>query len=231
VYYTTVLGKYTYPANTNGQLLYENANKHLETTKTLLDQSAKYALSTIGINASDIYDLLRIVFYNIDEWVISYNPINLFEKKIGALDRIMTPVVTLINTKLFSIINSRNEGFNENTIQKFTRSASQGEKWMTSNQMFRAKPTKYNDNWLMTIGTKRFRSLGNAETGNGIGGKNISKSLLKSHYSELQVESIVALPHSSPIISGEINPYCLINEDGGILEDMELTEQTKHCYD
>jgi len=231
IYYTTVLGKYTYPQNTDGRLLFDNAMKHLETTKTLLDQSAKYALSTIGINATDIYDLLRIVFFNIDEWVITYNPINMFEKKIAALERIMTPVVTNINTKLFSIINSRNEGFNEATIKKFTRSASQGEKWMTSNQMFRAKPSKYNDNWLMTIGTKRFRSLSNAEQGNSLGGKNIAKTLLKSHYSELQVESIMALPHSSPIISGEINPYCLIDEDGSILEDKELSAATEHCYD
>ena len=230
-YYKTVLGKYTYPANTQPRLLFDNAEKHLATTKTLLDQSAQYQLSTIGINATDIYDLLRIVFYNIDEWIVSYNPIDMFQKKIGALDQIMSPVVSAINTKLFGIINTKNEGFNEDTVKKFTRSASQGESWMTANSMFRAKPTKYNDNWFMTIGTKRFRSLGNTEQGNNLGGKNIPKSLLKSHYSDLQVESIMALPHSSPIITGEINPYCLINDDGAIIADAMLSAISEHCYD
>lgn len=230
-YYLTALGKFTYPTNTSGILLYENAEKHLATTKTLLDRSAQYQLSTIGINVTDIYDLLLTIFYNIDEWIVNYNPTDMFLKKIGALDQIMSPVVSAINTKLFGVINSEHEGFNAEKIKKFTRSASQGESWMTANPMFRAKPTKYNDNWFMTIGTKRFRSLGNTEQGNNMGGRNIPKSLLKSHYSDLQVESIMALPHSSPIVSGEINPYCLINEDGAIIADAVLSAITEHCYD
>ena len=189
-----MLGKYTYPSTTNAQLLYDNAEKHLETTATLLDPPAQYQLATINIRVHDVYDLLREVFYNIDRWIVSYEPTNLFSKKIGSLSQLMAPLVSSINTKLFGVINAKNEGLTPDTVKRFVTTASQGENWMMANAVFRANPTICNDNSLLTVLTKRFRSLENTETKSTTGGRNMPVALLKAHPSQLVVESILALP-------------------------------------
>lgn len=216
-YYWCALGKFTSPAITNAMLMYDAAKKHLETTDPLLDPPAQYQLSQIGINVKDIYDLLLVVFFNIDNWLVGYNPTNLYEKKIGALDQIMAPLVTLINNRLFQIVNNKGEGLTQETVKKFVNSASQHESWLTGNSAFRANPSICNDNWMIAIGTNRFRSLENAETKGGTGGRNMPVALLKAHPSQLVVESLLCLPPSNPIVSGNINAFLQIDEDGNIL--------------
>ncbi len=229
-YYWCVLGKFTSPAVTNSQLLYDNARKHLETTDPLLDPPTQKQLSQINVHVNDIYELLRAVFFNIDNWVVSYDPTNLYDKKIGALDQIMAPLVTTINTKLFQIVNNKNEGLTQETVKRFTTSSSQHETWLTGNSAFRANPSICNDNWLIAIGTKRFRSLENAETKGGHGGRKMPVALLKAHASQLVVESILAIPASSPIVSGEVNPFIEIDHAGNIIRPKWYNE-VKHVFD
>ena len=231
MYYKTVLGKYTYPSNTNAQLLFDNARKHLETTDTLLDPPAQYQLSQIGIKVKDIYELLLVAFFNIDQWIVGYNPTNLYEKKIGALDQIMAPLVAIVNSKLFQIVNNRNEGLTQETVKRFTTSASQHESWLMGNSMFRANPTICNDNWLIAIGASKFRSLENTETkASPNGGRNMPVALLKAHPSQLVVESILTLPPSNPIVGGNVNPMLRIDEDGNIIKP-DWADEIDHVFD
>lgn len=231
VYYKTVLGKYTYPSTTNAQLLYDNAEKHLETTATLLDPPAQYQLATIGIQVNGIYELLREVFYNIDRWIVSYEPTNLFSKKIGSLSQLMAPLVSSINTKLFGVINAKNEGLTPDTVKRFVTTASQGESWMMANSVFRANPTICNDNSLLTVLTKRFRSLENTETKSTTGGRNMPVALLKAHPSQLVVESILALPPSAPVVSGEINPMIQVDMETGFFIIPSWYKEISHVFD
>lgn len=221
-YYWTVLGKYTYPNSTNAQLLFDNARKHLETTDTLLDPPAQYQLAQIGINVKNIYELLFYVFFNLDNWMVSYDPTNLYEKKIGALDQIMAPLVSLINNKLFMLVNDRDEGMTHETVKKFTTSASQHESWMMGNSTFRANPSICNDCWLIAIGANRFRSLENTETkSNNSGGNNMPIGLLTAHPSQLAVESILCLPPSARI--GALQRVIVVEQES------ELLEYSKAC--
>ena len=220
-YYWTVLGKYTYPNNNNGLLLYDNARKHLETTNTLLDPPTQRQLVKIGINVRDIYDLLFSVFLNIDNWIVSYNPTDLYNKKVGSLDQIMAPLVTQINSKLFQIINNKSEGLTQETVKRFVSSASQHESWMMGHTAFRANPTICNDCWLIAIGSKRFRSLENTETKGNTSGQNMPLALLKAHPSQFVVESPLALPPSARI--GAL--YRVID----IEKESELLEHPKAC--
>lgn len=232
VYYTTVLGKYTYPAATNAALLFDHACEHLKTTDTLLDPPAQRQLAQIGIVVHDIYDLLLYAFFNMDNWVVGYNPTDLYTKKIGSLDQIMASVVSTINSKLFQIINTKNKHLSHDVIKSFVTGASQHENWLAGNPTFRASPTMCNGNWLCTIGTKRFRSLENTETkaSKGKTSKNMPLYLLKAHPSHLVVESINALPPSSPIVSGEINPFLIIDDDGNIIKP-DWADALDHIFD
>ena len=226
MYYRVVLGRYTYSqirgTDPNKAVMYaDNACKHLATTDTILDEPAKVQLRKIGINVDNIYDFLLVAFYKMDEWLVNYSPCDLYDKKIGSLDSIMSPLVYNINKKLFVLVNAKDAELKLNTVRSAIKKCSQMENWVTTNPAFRANPAFCNDNELITITGKRFRSLENVETAGSRANKKtkvMTNSLLKAHPSHLVVESIVALPESSPVVSGEINPYLKIDDNGQILK-------------
>ena len=234
-YYKTVLGKYTFPTCTNAGTMYDGAIKHLETTDTVLDVPTIYQLSLIGINVKDIYELLLSIFYNIDNWLVGHDPTDLFHKKLGSLEKILSHVVTKLNTQLFQIINNRKEGLKGEIIKQFTRSVSQTEDKITRSEMFRANPSFCNDNWLIGIGAQRYRSMQNTETASPEksgkkSGKKMPKELLKAHPSHLVVESIDHLPPSNPVSSGSINPFVQIDKDGNFIKP-EWYPEIEHVFD
>ena len=234
-YYKTVLGKYTFPTCTNAGTMYDGAVKHLETTDTVLDLPTKYQLSLIGIHVTDIYELLLKIFFNIDNWLIGHDQTDLFHKKIGSLEKILSGVVTKLNTQLFQVINNRKEGITSETINRFTRSVSQDESKIVRTESFRANPQICNDNWLIAIGAQRYRSMQNTETAsleskNKKSGKQVPKDLLKAHPSHLVIESILHLPPSNPIASGSINLFVQIDDDGNFIKPPWYNE-IEHVFD
>lgn len=238
MYYRVVLGRYTYSqirgTDPNKAVMYaDNAGKHLATTDTILDEPAKVQLRKIGINVDNIYDFLLVAFYKMDEWLVNYSPCDLFDKKIGALDSIMSPLVYNINKKLFGLVNAKDAELKPNTVRSYIKKCSQMENWITTNPAFRANPSYCNDNELITILAKRFRSLENVETAGSRANKKtkvMTNSLLKAHYSHLIVESIVSLPESSPVVSGEINLYLKIDDNGQIIRP-KWADALVHVYD
>ena len=226
MYYRVVLGRYTYSqirgTDPNKAVMYaDNACKHLVTTDTILDEPAKVQLKKIGIFVDNIYDFLHVAFYHMDEWLVNYSPCDLFDKKIGALDSIMSSLVYNINKKLFGLVNAKEAELKKNTVRSYIKKCSQTENWITTNPVFRANPAFYNDNQLITITAKRFRSLENVETSGSKSNKKttvMTNSLLKAHPSHMIVESIVALPESAPVVTGEINPYLIIDDNGQIIK-------------
>lgn len=234
-YYKTVLGKYTFPTCTNAGTMYDGAIKHLETTDTVLDLPTIYQLSLIGVNVKNIYELLLKIFFNIDNWLVGYDPTDLFGKKIGSLEMMLSHVVTKLNTQLFQIINNRKEGLKSDIIKRFTVSVSQTEDKITRSDVFRANPSLCNDNWLLGIGAQKFRSMQNTETasprkGGKKSGKKMPKELLKAHPSHLVIESIDHLPPSNPIASGSINPFVQIDKDGNFIKP-DWYSEIEHVFD
>lgn len=219
-YYKTTLGHYIGAADSLNKLLCNNANKHLRMTDPLLDLVAKRQLNRIGIPCEDIYDVLFWIFQNIDNLIVTYDPTNLFLKKIGSLDQLMSSIVRDIAHRQYNIINSKQEKLNSKAVATFCRSASQQPTWIGKTQVFRPNPSLYNDNWLLAIGLKRFLSLESIETEavrSGRKSTKVSAKLIKAHPSQLIVTSITDIPSSSPIVTGSMNPYCEIDDDGNIL--------------
>lgn len=235
-YYRVVLGRYTYSqikgADQDKAVMYaENAGKHLATTDTVLDEPAKAQLRGIGIEANDIYDFLYIAFYNMDNWLVSYSPYDLYNKKIGSLEKTLSPLVSKINRTLFDLVNTKKPELKPENVKKSISRCSQQENWITASK-FRANPAFCNDNLLITIIAKRERSFENTEIA---GNKNAKKakmkpSQLKAHPSHMVVESISALTESKPVIAGEINPYLNIKTDGQIIKP-DWATSIDHMYD
>lgn len=232
-YYKTVLGQYTYPTSSNAGTMHDNAIKHLETTDTFLDTPTLQQLAAIGIPVNDIYGLLHAIFFNIDNWLVGYDPTNMYNKKIGSLEKLLSKIVTKLNNRLFDIINNKKEGLKKTTISRFTKSVSQSEESITSSEVFRANPSICNDNWLIAIGAQRYRSAQTTET-NATKKKKVSHKMsmlaLKAHPSQLVVESILHLPSSSPVVSGSINPFVQIDENGNFIPPPWASE-LDHIFD
>lgn len=230
-YYRVVLGKYTYSqikgADQDKAVMYaENAGKHLATTDTVLDEPARAQLRGIGIDANDIYDFLYIAFYNMDKWLVSYSPCDLYNKKIGSLEKTLSPLVSRINRTLFDLVNTKKPELKSENVKKAISRCSQMENWITASK-FRANPSFCNDNQLITILAKRERSFENTEIVNNKSTKKAGKmkpSQLKAHPSHLVVESIMALTESKPITAGEINYFLEIDRDGKIIKPIWADE-------
>lgn len=238
-FYKITMGKYIFPEKTEmsrGQLLYDNAKKHLETTITILDPKTKHHLRSIGIKSADIFEFVKDVFFNIDQWVVGYDPIDLYNKKIASLEHLLTPLVNRVNRILFSILNNRTEKLDDNKMKDFVSKASQGKNWLSQNtRIFRVNPSVYNDNMFLSVLGKRFRSYDDLDSSSKGGKKKSSKKKipkfqLKAHPSQLVVESVNAVPSASPVVSGEINPYLEIDSDGNIIRPTWF-EEIAHVFD
>lgn len=223
-FYIATLGAYTSPSTKKSdiRLLYINAQTLLKNCQTLLDIPTKQQLQKIGIQVNNLHEFIIYIFKNIDEWIVNYDPCDLYNKKISSLKQLLSVYAEKIFNKQYMLISHRKRGIERNGISGFINTASKQLNWYLDNQIFTANPSVYNDNWLLSVGAKRFRSLNNIETKTrGTKTKSDKKppvKLAKSHPSQLVVESIIALPASSPVITGVINPYLQIDTDGNIIK-------------
>lgn len=233
-YFKVVLGRYLFPTTAQEIMLYNYTIDHLETNKTLISPISKSVLAGIGINVSDIYDLIHYIFYNLDGILVNYNPVDLYTKKIGQLDQLMSGVTKEIYKQCFMLYNKKKPGLTRETVSNLMRKASNINEWFkysrsskgskgsgvaSTPKLFRASPSFYNDNWLLQIGAKRDRSPDNVEIRSSKKGKKSfpSMSLMKSHPSHLVVESFINFPSSSPIVTGTINPFLEIDAKGNVI--------------
>lgn len=217
-YFKVVLGKYNQPYHSKDGILFSQAEKHLESNSSLLDIIAKKRLHHVGIDVNSIEELLFEAYYNLDQWLLNYRPNDLYDKRIGGLDQMVEELIRSIVTVAYRTTNNK-QGLNHQSITKFTKSASKP-RWFANSSMFRSSPQLFNDNWLLSIGSKRFRSVDNptAKPFQKSKGKTMPIELIKAHPSHMVVESILTIPSSNPIVSGSINPYCQIDEDGNIIK-------------
>ncbi len=228
-YYLTVLGKFTCPKGTGmTKLLLPNAQKQLAMTDPMLDLVAKDQLKRIGCNCDNIYDLLRWMYFNIDDQLVAYDPTNLFDKKIESLDTLASRVARNIAYAQYTIINSKKAILDRKTVEQFCKRASQRASWLAADEnersckIFGTNPALCNDSYLLSIGLKRCIMLESVASSSSRRDRKSSKSktplhLLKAHPSHLIVTSILDIPSSSPVTTGSLNPYVQIDEDGNII--------------
>ena len=236
MYYIATLGAYTYPyKKSDMRLLFSNAKSHLENCDTILDLPTRRQLAQIGIHVNNLYEFIIIVFKEIDNWVVSYDPVDLYNKKIGSLNQLLSSFTETVFTKQFQMISNK-KGIESNNMSSFANNASKQLGWYVDNQIFKANPTIYNDNWLLSIGAKRFRSLNNIEirTRDKEAAAKTDKrppmKMVKSHPSQMVVESIIAIPSNNAVITGTINPYLQIDTNGNIIKP-EWADEIKHVFD
>lgn len=230
-YYIAVTGEWYYPNAQTIALRYENACEYIRMNKTLLDPTAQAQHASIGIMYTSLDGLMEFMFNNIDEFIVDYdkNSTNLFDKKIGVSDQMLSPLISKFNTKLFNDILNAKEGVRHNTIKSLMYPQSYV-KWVRDSRLFSSSSMFYNDNYLLGMGRSCYRTTANAEMSSDRTGSKLPIDLAKAHYSALAVESISYYPSSKPIESGSINPFLQVDEDGYILTP-EWVAEIEHVYD
>lgn len=228
-YFLTVLGKFTSSKDMKmTKLLLPNAQKHLAMTDPMLDLVARDQLRQIGCVCKDIYDLLHWMYFNIDDQLVSYDPTNLFDKKIESLDNLACRIASVIAYKQYDIINSKKAILDRKTVEQFCKKASQRASWLAAGEnervvkIFGTNPAIYNDSYLLSIGLKRCLMLESISSSFSHKNRKPSNSkpsphLLRAHPSQLIVTNILDIPASSPIVTGTLNPYVTIDENGNIV--------------
>lgn len=225
-YYRTVLGRYISSKETSlNKLLLPNADKHLAMTDPMLDLVAKEQLTYVNCKVNDIYELNYWMFFHIDDLLVTYNPTDLYDKKIESLDQLAARVARKIAYAQYNIINSKKAQLDVKTVEQFFKRCSLRDNWISSDdnsrssKMFRPSPSVYSDNWLF-IGLKRCFSMDSVTSVGSKGKKSKSKTspqLLRADPSQIIVTSIHDIPASNPVATGSMNPYAQHDRAGNII--------------
>ena len=236
-YYKAVLGKFIGSKDVNmTKLLIPNATKHLEMTDPMLDQVAQEQLKTVGCYCNDVYDLLYWMYYNIDDQLVTYEPTNLYDKKLESLDNLASCPVRNIALTQYGFINSKKTKLDDKAVEQFCKRASQRPSWITSDDLtFIPNPARYNDNWLLTVGAKRLMSLESIASANSKRKRNGGKTktspyLLKANPSQLTVTAMTVIPASSPVVTGDINPYTQFDHITGNIIKPEYASEVEDVF-
>lgn len=241
-YYLTVLGKFTSSKETSmTKLLLPNAQKHIAMTDPMLDLVAKDQLKQINCNCNDIYDLLQWMYYHIDDLLVSYDPTNLYDKKIESLDNLACRVARNIAYVQYQIINSKKAILDRKTVEQFCKRASQRPSWLAADEndrqckIFVVNPAIYNGAGWLSVLLKRCLMLESISSSYSKKNQKSSKSktspqLLRAHPSQITTTNILDIPASSPIATGTINPCAEIDEYGNIVRPSYAKEELKNTF-
>jgi len=214
------------------KVVIDHAREHCMINNTLLDGATKNAFNSIGIPMRDFDEFLLTVYNKIHEWSVSYNPANLYDKRIN-----YNAIFGGFNEKLFKDIykilrdiKKNKKKMSDKHTQSFLYLRANKPTWFNVGGMFMNNPTVYNSFVGLTL-MHRFLSASTSESSEGRkGSKHVQKDLLLAHGSQLTVTSINTVPSSSPIISGGINPFISADDDGNIIVDPDLVKLTNNCF-
>lgn len=197
------------------------AATHLSSMDTALDKYTKEELRMLGIHCNDIYDLLMIAFCQIDTWIMRNSPNNLFSMRLGGCDFILKDFVKSVFTRVYKLLTKKQK--DPDSMVKDYRSTLRMNVDTVCNTMISADTSRSgtqacNDNNLISHDIKRVRAsgLGRRKSGDD---NIINNKENQFHTSFAAVESISFVSQSNPGLSGDINPFLVINNLGHFLPE------------
>lgn len=215
--YKIMLGKLIHGTNVSDAMVLNYITNHLRSLDSYLDPITQGRLNSMGIYPKDIYDLFIYIFLEIDMMLINIVHSDLYDKRIDILDNLLvSTIVTVIYYKFYAA-ESRNR-CNSKVVGNILRINSKKIKSIYTSKLIRMNPSRYNDNWLLSVGSKKIR-LHNIKNDKSAGGSLIHAPEHRFHPSFGYVESLIAFSQSNPGSSGTINPFLSIAEDGSIIKE------------
>ena len=167
----------------------------------------------LHIYCNDVFDLFVSVFFNIDNWLINYYPNDLFEKRIGGADLILMSMVKSIFLRFYETL-QKNKVIALRHIKSMLKMDSMRITAIYKVPSLQANNSLYNDNVLIGILIKKIRQSSTQENASKKNTNLLTAAEHQFHPSFAAIESLLAIPSSSPGIAGEINPFAVIDKMG-----------------
>lgn len=231
-YYLYAVGKWEYPNEARPKMIYGHALTFTKMNESIIDPGSMAQHNSVGIHYDNLDELLLQIFDNIDNIIYDYtqNSTNLFDRKLGVAEQMLSSIVHRFNTKLFNQMINTKEGVRPDTVKRLMYQQGYA-KWIKNTNMFRGAPEIYNDNYLLAIGKSKFRTASNAEiSSDRTGSDSIGLDLLKADPSTLAVESPCFFPSSKPVQAGSLNVFVDVNPNTGELLEPAFIDELKNVY-
>lgn len=217
-FYKTILGKSLYGASTKDSLAANHAESDLRSLQSYLDIHTKQNLELLHIYCNDIFDLFVTVFFNIDSWLLDYSPNDLFAKRLGGIELLLMGSVKNTFTRFYETLR-KNKTITTSNIQTMLKMDSMAIAKIHMVPCISSNTSLYNDNTLISTLIKKIRLISTQENRRSKKTNLISAKEHIFHPSFLAIESVLAISSSSPGISGDINPFAVIDNNGSFLKD------------
>lgn len=217
--YRSIFGKIWKGRECNSLLAASHCESHLYSTRVSLDESAiKNFYAETRLVCENAFDLFVHVFFNIDDWLLVYSPNDLFEKRLSGIATLFEKMINTVNNKFYKSVN--NKKICANKIKETLRFDAMMIRNIYCLKCVQANPSAYNDNELFSKLIKKKRpNSGNERKGKKKANNTMHDPAHQFSPSFLAIESIWSISSSAPGVSGDINPYAEIDENGEFLKD------------
>ena len=209
--YRIYMGRITH-GDTHTETQYKShADTHIASLDTYLDPITRDRLIRFGVQVDDIYDLLQYVFFEIDRIHTNATHSNLYYKRIDIMHGIL---IQTIGSRIFEkFYNARRD--QKKLTDKDVTSILQFSPMLIQN-IYKARNvtsevSAYGDNWLTSFGISKTRQ-------SGLNQQRLTPQAPEHrfHPSIAVVETLISFSGQNPGISGAINPFLQITDDGDI---------------
>jgi hypothetical protein len=214
-----MLGRIVYRGEPIEDIQYKShADIHMISVNTYLDPLTRKRLHDSGIHISDIYDLFQYIFTEIDSITLNSTHSNLYDRRIDIIHSILvTTIGRNIFIKFYNETKTRRK-LDERDIGNILKFNPMmiSTIWKASKNII-SEGSAYGDNWLLSFGISKTRQTGN-------GNASIMAYEHNFHPSMAVVESVGTFSKSSPGITGSVNPFIKIDENGTIIRPDDADE-------
>ncbi len=202
-----MLGRILYP-DTTFMKARSDADTHIASVDSVIDPKSKERFNEFGVHIDDIYDLLFYVFVELDQIMVNSTVQDLYNKRVDVVHGILIEAYAktifhrFYRTNQKSTLKDLEVKFLLKMKPTIIDSAYSSRRKGAARNVSTA-PQIFNDSWLESIGLYKIRHAGSAEQ--------------RFHPSMAVVESLVAFSGANIGVTGLINPFAQIGENGGII--------------
>lgn len=212
--YRVYLGEILYGGGIGEAMACSQADTHLFSVGCFLDPMTRDRLATFGIHVNDMWELLHYIFTELDRILVTTAHQDLYDKRITITDLFMIETfVSMIYSRIYNIDQNPNRlgdkelsrlvGLRANGIRGIARAPNVS---MVGNSII-------NGNMLLSFGLQKIRLSGSKAAT-----PSLNSPDARFHPSVAAVETLVGFSGSNVGVTGLINPFAEISNEGGIVK-------------
>lgn len=226
-----IMGFIYFGENEHHGIILEDIREHFKSLDEYMDDIIRDKLHSIGIDVTDIYDLLAIIIDRFGEWMISTSDrINsLYDKEMSILYDTLFPITSSIFNcffKLKSAAKSSQKGLSIRDIEKIMDSTIRARTIfsITKPNNGVTSMTYSGDNKFFKITSVLNPQKRTSGRGSGNDAGQLEDPEKRLHVSFVDVGNYSNLTGKTPVGSQRVNPYVQVDKRGRVLKSQRSRE-------